>query len=410
MMGLETARTLDRSDPLGAFRGEFAIADDALVYLDGNSLGRLPKRAVAAVMTTIEAAWGVGLVRSWDLWLSLLRETGDRLAPLIGADVGDVLITDQTSVDLYKLADAALHAMQRPDIVTDTGNFPSDRYVLAAVADRAGGRLRTVPADASADSIAHALDEQVGLVSLSHVAYQSGAMLDMEAITAATHAGGALALWDLSHSAGATPIPLREAEVDLAVGCTYKYLNGGPGAPGFLFVRTELHDELIQPIQGWFGHRDMFGFLPTYEPAATITRFATGTPPVLSLVGARAGIDVSAAAGIDAIRAKSVAMASAFIELAETALQPRGFMLMTPRAAHRRGPHVALRHPEAWRITQDLRDRGVIVDFRAPDVIRYGFAPLYNRFEEIVVSIEQTAEVIDDGTFLGYPDVRRGVT
>lgn len=410
MLTLEAARALDRSDPLGQFREHFVIADDGVIYLDGNSLGRLPRRAVADLLRTIEDEWGVGLVRSWDAWMSRLRETGDRLAPLVGADGGEVLITDQTSVDLFKLAHAGLSAARRPDIVTDEGNFPSDRYVLSAVAEAAGGRLRTVAADPPADVIATELDDRVGLVSLSHVAYRSGALLDMRGITAAAHDRGALTLWDLSHSAGVLPIPLHEAGVDLAVGCTYKYLNGGPGAPAFLYVAAELHETLTQPIHGWFGHTDMFGFQPDYQPAASIARFATGTPPILSLVGTRAGIEITRAAGIARIREKSTAMTASFVELADSVLAGRGFELTTPRPPERRGSHIALTHPEAWRISQALRERGVIVDFRDPDVVRYGFAPLYNRFEEIARCVALTCEVVDDGAFSRYPARRRGVT
>ena len=270
-MDRSDALMLDAADPLAPLRDRFAIADPQLIYLDGNSLGRLPADTLAAITSTVAAEWGEGLVRSWLDWIDLPTRIGDEIAPLIGAEPGEVLVTDQTSVNLFKLATAAVDMLDRPDIVTDDTNFPSDRYVLAHVAAAAGGTLRIAPSHSvdgvSADDIAEQLDERVGLVSLSHVAFKSGAVADMAAISSVAHEAGAMTLWDLSHAVGAIPIDLAGTGASLAVGCTYKYLNAGPGAPAFLYVRRDLQDRLTSPIAGWFGHDDMFAFEPGYRPA-----------------------------------------------------------------------------------------------------------------------------------------------
>jgi kynureninase len=386
-----------------------------LLYLDGNSLGRLPKRTVAAMATTVEDEWGVGLVRSWRTdWVGLPVRVGDQLAPLLGAAAGEVLISDQTSLNLFKLAAAALENTGRPDVVTDGTNFPSDLYILEGVAAAGGGRLRvldTAPGDApDPDGIAAMLDESVGLVSLSHVDYRSSARADMAAITAVAHHAGALALWDLSHSVGIYPVDLSGTGADLAVGCTYKYLNGGPGAPGFLYVRSELHDTLDQPIHGWFGHADQFAFDGEYEPAAGIVRFSVGTPPIVSLRGTEAGIAVTSEAGIPAIRAKSIALTSLIIDLYDEHLAGLGFDLLTPRHPELRGGHVGLGHVAAWQITQALLAREVIPDFRAPDVIRLGPAPLYTRFVDVWDAVDVLADVVHSGAYRTYPEAKHIVT
>jgi len=321
-----------------------------------------------------------------------------------------VTLADQTSVNLYKLASAALSESGRRDVVTDGGNFPSDIYVLDAVARAAGGRLRVIDPDPDPDRVAAALDDSVGLASFSLVEFRSGALLDEEGINAAAHGVGALTLWDLSHAAGAVPIHLDASGSDLAIGCTYKYLNGGPGAPAFLYVREEHQQTLRQPIAGWWGHRDMFGFDPEYVPAADIRRFQVGTAPILSLVAACAGIELSARAGVDAIRTKSVALTEWFIELVDAHLARHGLEVAGPRDPARRGSHVALSHPSAWQMTQALRARGVIVDFRSPDVLRYGFAPLYNTYAQTLRAVEITDEICGSGEHLVFPEARSGVT
>ena len=406
----ERAAELDARDPLAAFRREFVVTDPDLVYLDGNSLGRLPTRARQDVLATLDDDWGDGLVRSWDQWIDLGSRTGDLLAPLIGARPGEVAIADQTSVNLFKLASAAMSATGRTDIVTDEGNFPSDVYVLDSVARAAGGRLRLLPADPDPRTVGGALDASVGLVSLSLVSFRSGTLLDQAAINEVAHTSGSLTLWDLSHAAGALPVGLRENGSDLAIGCTYKYLNGGPGAPAFLYVREDLQRTLTQPIAGWWGHEDMFAFATEYTPAADIRRFLIGTPPVLSLVGANAGIELTARAGIEPIRSKSIALTEWFIELADRSLAEHGFEVVTPRDAQRRGSHVALRHASAWQVSQALRSRSVIADFRAPDLVRFGFAPLYNTFTQALQAVEITAAIVASGAHLEFPPTRRGVT
>jgi len=399
----ETAVGLDSTDPLAPFRDEFVIDDD-LVYLDGNSLGRLPKRTVGAVNRVMED-WGSGLVLSWNHWLGFGLELGDRLAPLIGAAPDTVALCDQTSVNLYKLASAAIDGGDRRDIVTDRGNFPSDRYILDTVARAGGGSLRMVSEDPNAAEFAAALDGDVALVALSHVSYRSGAILDMSGITAAVHSAGALVLWDLSHSAGSVPVTLEDARADLAVGCTYKYLNGGPGAPAFLYVRPDHQARLRQPIEGWFAHADQFGFHPDFEPAAGVRRFTVGTPPILSMTAAGEGIALTAEAGIAAIRDKSVALTTAFLtaigDVAEIA---------SPLEADRRGSHITVRHRDAWKLCQALRDARVIVDFRAPDLIRFGFAPLYTSFEEAWRAAAIFRDILETETFQDYPEDRAPVT
>ncbi|NNC92999.1 MAG: kynureninase [Acidimicrobiia bacterium] len=415
MITRDQAIELDRTDPLAGFRERFVIADPDLIYLDGNSLGRLPRATIDQVQAAMVDEWGSGLVRSWRSgWMAKAADIGARLAPLIGAHPDEVLLTDQTSVNLYKLAVAGLAARApRNTILTDSGNFPSDIYVLNGVAQQAGGSVRMVGADPVAPSttaIEAALDEQVGLVSLSHVNFKSGALLDMASITRAAHDAGAFALWDLSHSVGVVPVDLHGSGTDLAVGCTYKYLNGGPGAPAFLFVSRELQERLTQPIQGWWGHENMFGFALDYRPAAGMARFATGTMPILSLVGAGVGIDLSVAAGIDAIRTKSRAMTALMIDLFDDLPAAHGFSLGSPRRAEQRGGHVSLRHEDGFRIASALIDRGVVPDFRAPDVIRLGAAPLYVRFVDVWDAFARLTAIMDAGAHLGYSDERDGVT
>ena len=413
-MNRDAATALDAADPLAPWRDEFETAD-GLLYLDGNSLGRLPKRTVRAMARTIENEWGTGLVRTWRTnWVGLPGRVGDRLAPLVGAAAGEVLIADQTSLNLFKLASAALNHTGRPDVVSDASNFPSDLYILEGITDARGGRLRLLDSDEFAApnirDVAAAVDESVGLVSLSHIDYRSSAVADMALITTATHDAGALALWDLSHSVGVFPVDLGGTDADLAVGCTYKYLNGGPGAPGFLFVRRDLQEALRQPIQGWFGHTDQFAFEPEYRPARGIARFSVGTPPIVSLRGTEAGIEITGEVGIAAIRAKSAALTGFLIDLYDEALASLGLTLITSRDPGSRGGHVGVAHPSAWQITQALVDRDVVPDFRAPDVIRIGPAPLYTRFVDLWDAVEALADIVRTEAYRNYPKARHRVT
>jgi kynureninase len=403
---LEEARALDRADPLARFRGEFHFGDERLIYLDGNSLGRLPIRTAALVGRALNVEWGSRLVRGWNEgWVDAPRRVGEKLGRLLGAGVGEVVVSDATSVNLFKLAVAALRA--RPDrltIVTDALNFPSDLHVLEGVTALLGGGRRVVVVP-SRDGVAidpsdleAAITRETALVSLSHVAYRSGFLHDMAAVTVRAHAAGALVLWDVSHSVGVVPIDLEGSGADLAVGCTYKYLNGGPGAPAFLYVRRALQRTLENPIQGWFSRHEPFGFHESYEPARDLSRFLVGTPPVLSLVAAEAGVDLALEAGIPAARAKSVAQGDFLIRLWEKELQPRGVVLRSPREATRRGAHVSFGHPEGLAIDRALiAEMDVVPDFRPPDVIRFGCAPLYTRFEDIHEAVARLRRVLDEG-------------
>jgi kynureninase len=326
-----------------------------------------------------------------------------------------VVVSDSTTVNLYKLAAAALDARPgRRVIVTDDDNFPTDLYVLQGLARQRGLDLRVVPADPDEGldlpTLAAALDDDVALVSLSHVAYRSGALTDLTAVTELVHDAGALVLWDLSHSAGSVPVPLTDSGADLAVGCTYKYLNGGPGAPAFLYVRAELQAALRQPIWGWFGQADQFGMGAEYVPVDGIERFCVGTPPVLATYAVDEGVRTVADAGIGAIRAKGVALTSYLIELADAVLAEHGFRVASPRAAGRRGAHVSLAHPQAWQVCQALIATGVVPDFRTPDRLRLGPAPLYTSFTDVWDGIEAIRRIVAAGDHESYPATRSSVT
>ena len=405
----ERAADLDRTDPLGHYRDLFVIDDD-LIYLDGNSLGRPPRAAAEAVTNALTQGWATELVMGWDHWLDLGTETGDLLAPLIGASPGEVVVGDQTSVNLYKLAMAALAASDRKRILTDAGNFPSDLYILDSVARHHGGELIVIDEDPSPTTMASHLDDSIGLVAMTHVSYRSGAMHDGAEVTQAVHAAGALMLWDLAHSVGAVPVALDAWGADLAVGCTYKYLNGGPGAPGFLFVATALQAELHQPITGWFGHEDQFSFAGDFVPSDSIRRFLVGTPPILSLTAAKAGIDVSVTAGIGALRRKGTSLTELFLEAVGEWAPSFDMDIVTPLDPDQRGSHISLRHAAGFQISQALRAQGVIVDFRAPDLVRFGFAPLYTSHVEVAAAADALHATLRDGTWQEYPRHRFGVT
>jgi kynureninase len=383
----EAAAALDADDPLRAFRERFVIDPD-VVYLDGNSLGCLP-RATAARLERLVAQWGERGVRGWDDgWLDLPLEVGDRLgAAVLGAAPGQTVIGDSTTVCFYKLACATLDARPgRTQIVTDLDNFPTDRYVLEGVA-RARG-LELVWLDGDPETVASVIGPETALVSFSHVSYRSARIADMAAVNQTVSDAGALMLWDLSHSAGSVPVSLDGDHAPLAVGCTYKYLNAGPGAPAFMYVRHDLQDELRQPIWGWLGRRDPFEMAPGYEPARGMRAFLSGTPPVLALAAVDEGVRMVAEAGIDAIRTKGIALTDLAIALADARLEGLGVSVGSPRSAERRGAHVALTHPDAQTLCARLIERGVIPDFRRPDVIRYGFSPLTTRFVDVWDGVE----------------------
>ncbi|MGY1702661.1 kynureninase [Geodermatophilus sp. SYSU D00766] len=414
------AEALDDADPLAGFRSRFAGTDDdgpdRLLYLDGNSLGRMPRDTPAALARVAEEEWGRGLVGSWASWIDVGTRVGDVIGTgVLGARPGEVLLADSTSVDLYKLLVAAADARPGRDVlVCSADDFPTDRYVVAGVAAARGMTVREVPADVDEGLdpavLTDALDERVAVVVLSVVAYRSGALADVAAVTAAAREAGALVLWDLSHAAGAVTLDLAATGVDLAVGCTYKYLNGGPGAPAFLYVRRELQEQLRQPIWGWFGQRDQFAMGPAYDPAPGIDRFGVGTPPVLAAAAVEVGAALVAEAGIDRLAAKGRAMTDLLVALADACLTPHGVVLASPRDPARRGSHVTLAHPAAWQLTQALVDRGVVPDFRTPDRVRLGPAPLYTRFVDVWDAVDRFRALLEDGAWRGYPQERSRVT
>jgi kynureninase len=404
---------LDAGDVLAAYVDRFALpgASPRLIYFDGNSLGPQPRGAPAAVAAELER-WRSRLIRGWnERWLALVDETSDAIARLIGAVPGTVRVADSTTVCLFKLVRAALDAApERPDVVSDRGNFPTDLYVLDAAARQRGGRLRLLDAAVTPAEITAALDDRVGMVALSHVDFRTGALLDLREITDRAHRAGALALWDLSHSGGVVPVDLDANTVDLAVGCTYKYLHGGPGAPAYLYVRPDLIERLRTPIPGWFGHASPFAMETTHRPAAGIDRFLAGTPPVLSLAALHAGLELVGDAGIAPIRAKSQALTSLAIDLADTWLAPFGIAVATPRDAAVRGSQVALRHPDARRITAMLTAANVIGDFRAPDIVRIGLSPLSLRFADVHEGFKRFADGMAARSYEHYSDELGRVT
>lgn len=393
---LAEAEAHDAADPLKGFRDRFALPK-GVIYLDGNSLGALPRTTPARLQAVATEQWGEGLIRSWNAhgWIDAARRIGARIAPFIGAQPDEVVVADSTSVNLYKLLVAALKARPgRGTILSEPGNFPTDLYMADGAAWSVGdARVKTVPV---AD-IVEAIDDDVAVLLLTHVHYKTGAMLDMAAITAAAQAKGALVLWDLSHSVGAVPIDLNGCNADLAVGCGYKYLNGGPGAPAFLYVARRHQAMLRSPLSGWMGHAAPFDFGDDYAPAADISRFQCGTPPILALAALDEGIAQFDGADRDALVAKSRALGDACIALVEAHCPD--LKLVSPRDATRRGSHVSFRHPEAYALCQALIDRGVIGDFRAPDALRLGFAPLYVGFADLWHAVDILRQILADGSW-----------
>lgn len=409
------AIALDENDELAPFRQAFVIDDPELIYLDGNSLGRLPRATVALLQDMVTRQWGQRLIRSWNEgWFTLAQQIGGKLAHLLGAQPDEVILADSTSVNLYKLTAAAWQARPgRHKIVSDDLNFPSDLYIFQGALNNRGW-LQIVPSPdgihGPTAALAQALNEDTALLSLSHTAFKSGYTYDMAALTEQAHRVGALALWDLSHSVGAVPIDLNGSGVDLAVGCTYKYVNGGPGAPAFLYVRRDLQEELRQPIAGWFGQQNQFALDLHYQASAGITRFLTGTPPLLSLAAVEPGVDLLVDAGISRLRAKSIQQTEYLIALWQAWLQPLGFTLNSPRDAAQRGSHVSLGHAEAARIDRALIEQmNVLPDFRRPDNLRLGIAPLYTSFQDIYTAMTRLQQVTAERMYEQYspemPDV-----
>jgi kynureninase len=385
----DDAVALDRADALAAFRERFVLPE-RVIYLDGNSLGPLPKATKARIAAVLEREWGDALIQSWTEhgWIDLQFRVGEKIARLIGAAPGTTVVADSTSVNLFKLLAAALD--QRPDrkvILTEEGNFPTDLYIaegLVALLQR-GHVLRVV------SDVTRALDARTAVLMLTHVNYRTGAMHDMASMTRAAHDAGALVLWDLSHSIGAVPLQLDADGADLAVGCGYKYLNGGPGAPAFLHVARHLQDDLRLPLTGWLGHAAPFAFESRYRPAGGIARAVVGTPPILSLAALETGLDIALEAPMAAVRAKSLQLAELFMTRMERECD---CALLTPREPSLRGSQVAIAHPDGNAVMQALIERGVIGDFRAPDVLRFGLAPLYIRYVDVWDALAILGEVL----------------
>ncbi len=390
---LADVRAWDAEDPLRRFRDRFRLPD-GVIYLDGNSLGALPAATGERLGAAVAEEWGRGLIRSWNShdWIGAPARVGGKIARLIGARPDEIIVADSTSVNLFKLIAAAVQSQPgRGVIVSEPGNFPTDLYVAqgaAALLDGASLRL------AEAGQIGDAIDEDVALVMLTHVHYKSGAKHDMAAITRRAHAKGALALWDLSHSAGAVEVDLNGARADLAVGCGYKHLNGGPGAPAFLYVAERHQAALQSPLTGWMGHAAPFQFGDDYQPAEGIGRFLCGTPSVLALLALEVGVDQFDDTDMAALAAKAQRLCSLFIDRVEDRCAGFGLVLATPRDPAARGAHVSFAHPDAYPIMQALIARGVIGDVRAPDILRCGFTPLYLGFEEVWRAVETLRDVL----------------
>lgn len=377
---------------------------EGLVYLDGNSLGVLPKAVPARLAEVIECEWGGGLVGSWDKWMSAPSHVGDKLARLIGARAGEVVVVDTTTIALVKLLGAALRARAgRRVILTTAANFPSDLYAAEGVA-RLFGDVEVRYAEPH--TIVESLDETVAVLMLTHVDFRTGAMLEMAPLTKAAHQVGALTVWDLCHSAGAVVVECERDGVDLAVGCSYKYLNAGPGAPAFVYVRRELQELLENPLPGWLGHEAPFAFTTTFRPAAGVQRFVTSSPSVLGISALDVALDAWEGVTMEAARAKSVALGELFVQAVSERLGDE-LELASPREPERRASQVSLRHPHGYPIVQALIARGVVGDFRAPDLCRFGFAPLYLRFSDVFDAVEALAEVVSAREYEAAPYSKR---
>lgn len=410
---------LDDQDALGQFRNRFVIDDPDMIYVDGNSLGRLPVDTAVHIQNLISEQWGNRLIRGWnDSWISLQARVGAKIAQLVGAQADEVIVADATSVNLFKLALAAVWAQpDRHKIVTDDLNFPSDLYILRRVAELAGRpfRVEVVPSSdgihGPVDALQTAVDDDTALITLSHTTFKSSYTYDMQALTRMARRVGAMMLWDMSHSVGSVPGELSASGAELAVGCTYKYVNGGPGSPAFLYVRRDWQEKLQNPISGWMGHRNMFEFELEYEPAPGLRRFLSGTPTILSIAAIEPGVDLLLEAGIERLRAKSVRQTEYLLALWDAWLAPLGFRLHSPQETARRGSHVSLAHTEGRRLAQALiQDMNVLPDFRKPDLIRMGIAPVYNSFMDVYTAVSRLRDVLMKCLYEKYDDILQGVT
>jgi kynureninase len=385
---------MDEADPLAFARARFRIPDGA-IYLDGNSLGALPVSTVPRLEDVIACEWGEDLIRSWNKngWIGLPAQVGARIAPIIGAAANEVIAADSTSVNLFKLAAAAIrHQVPRRVILTERENFPTDLYVLQGLQALLGNVAELKMVDR--DSLVQSFDDGVALVALTHTDYKTGSIHDMAAINARAHAVGAVVLWDLSHSAGAMEVALNHDGADLAVGCGYKYLNGGPGAPAYLFVARHLQEKIVQPLSGWMGHAAPFDFATDYRPANGMERFLSGTPMVIGMAAFEEGLKTFDGISMRGVEAKARALGDLFLSLMEQRCGEAGFTIARPRNGERRGSQVSLRHPEGYPMMQALIEAGVIGDFRAPDVMRFGFAPLYTRYVDMFDAVERLSQIV----------------
>lgn len=421
-MNLETARNMDASDPLGGYRDRFFIADPDLCYLDGNSLGRLPQATIDAVSHLVIDEWGTQLVAGWENWVDMAQRVGDRFGEVtLGAAPGQVLVTDTTSVNLYRLAIAAIRDRPgRTTIVVDEANFPTDRYVLQGIAQDLGLQLVTIPNEdpsvATAERVtpellARYLDDSVALVSLQVINYRSGARQDVPALTQLVHDHGAHILWDASHAVGALDLQLDLWGVQLAVGCTYKYCNSGPGAPAWMYISSRIQESLSTPIDGWFGQRDQFTMGPEFDRAPGMRGYQIASPSIIGLTCVSTSVDMIGQAGMAAIEAKCARGTDLMIELFDDWLAPLGFILETPREASMRGGHLSLAHLEAARIARALREfSNVIPDFRKPQTIRVAISPLYNTYEEIYTGFARIRDLVQSGKHMEIEVIEGRVT
>ena len=395
MTDLTDIRALDAADPLAHFRDRFDLPE-GVIYLDGNSLGALPREAKKRIADVVSREWGQDLIRSWNTnhWIEAPRRVGSKIAQLIGAKAAEVIATDSTSINVFKALSAAIDLNpDRPLILSETGNFPTDAYMMEGLSRLTGGRVEqklVAPTD-----IPSALTEDVAVLLLTHTNYKSGRLHDMAALTKAAQAKGILVIWDLSHSAGAMPVDLNGCNVDFAVGCGYKYMNGGPGAPAFVFVAERHQNQVFPALSGWMGHANPFDFTDDYKPAAGIDRFLCGTPGILGLAGLECGVDLMLEADMAVIRNKSLALSQLFIDLVEANCPDVN--LVSPRTPELRGSQISFAHERGYSVMQALIARGIIGDFRAPNVLRFGFTPLYTRFEDVWIAAMALSDIIRTG-------------
>ncbi len=394
---LEDLKSLDNQDPLSRYREEFYLPKNT-IYFDGNSLGPVPTKTIENLNKTINDEWGRDLINSWNKadWINLPQRLGDKIAPLLGAKSGEVIVVDSTSVNLFKVLTSALRLNdKRKKIISESTNFPSDLYILEGVNAISNNQYECLLIEDDDIDIEKYIDSSVAVVMLSHINYKTGRISDMKTITDYAHKKGALVVWDLSHSVGVIPMDLHNIGVDFAVGCTYKHLNGGPGAPGFLYVNSDLIEIVSQPLSGWLGHSDPFAFDRKYFPANTINKYICGTPSILSYKAVESGLDVFDGISMDQVREKSIQLSELFIELIQQECGDFGFELFSPTEANLRGSQISFKHENAYPIMQSLISRGVIGDYREPNILRFGISPLYMRFEDIWEAIMNLKTIME---------------